>query len=98
MTLALCRKQATQNTFEGQQLVDRLDITCEDVAVQIVFPQGITCGTQRHSVLYKTVGGVVGQEGGMETCAVNVRVHKMHKCTHEWDMVCPWHSASVSDH
>ena len=32
MTLALCRKQATQNTFEGWRLVDRLDITCEDVA------------------------------------------------------------------
>ena len=41
------------------------------------------------------MGGVVGQEGGIETCAVNVRVHKMHKCTHEWDTVCLWYSASV---
>ena len=39
----------------------------------------------------------MGKREVQKACAANVRVHKMHKCTHEWDMVCPWHSASVSD-
>ena len=60
--------------------VGRLDTTHAEVPVQTVFLQGITCGTQRHSVLYKTVGGVVGQEGSMETCSKrkspqNAQVH-----------------------
>ena len=29
---------------------------------------------------------------------VYIRVHKMDKCTHEGDRVCPWHSASVSNY
>ena len=48
-------------------MVDRLDTTHAQVPEQTVHPQGITCGTQRHSVLYKTVGSVVGQEGRMES-------------------------------
>ena len=79
-------------------MVDRLDITHAEVPVQILFLQGITCETQRHSALYKTVGGTCrwarGRHGNM--CSKHaVGVHKMHKCTHEWDIVCPWYSASV---
>ena len=59
--------QAKHNTFKREQLVDSLDTTHAEVPVQIVFPHTITCGTQRHSVLYKTVGGVVGQEGSIES-------------------------------
>ena len=53
----------------------------------------------RHT-LYGTRQWVVSldKREAQKACAANVRVHKMHKCTHEWDRVCPWHSASVSDH
>ena len=39
------------------------------------------------------VGAVVGQGGSVEsTCSKQqTTVQNPHKCTHEWDRVCPWH-------
>ena len=39
--------------------------------------------TQRHSALHKSVGGIVEQMEAQKACAANVRVNKIHKCTHE---------------
>ena len=54
--------------------------------------------TQRHSALHKSVGGIVEQTGSTQSVcrkcksAQNPQVHPLG------DRVCPWHSASVSNH
>ena len=67
--ITLVQKQLfLHNTFDGRVTVGGQTVhNIHRVLVLMALPHGITCGTQRHSVLYNTVGGVVGQEGSIES-------------------------------